>query len=223
MVGGRAATWKVAFKCDAGRQRQLLRLWARDRYLELKQAVHPALSGGYSSAPLFGQLPWTTTIATSAIAFTALALWAVTARAEMGPCLSADHGSLICGSGDGAARTIPETALTFQTAGSCLAIYKPAPDRSTQRDDPNLENVIVHIDDGAILAKSRGAYWHLGDRYAPRQYLRAAWSPDSRMLIKTAGSVDVSDYGRTLRLREDDRITGPFDLAKVLYPAIRAR
>ncbi len=162
-------------------------------------------------------------IATCAIAFTVLALWAVTARAEMGPCLSGDHGSLICGSGDGAARTIPETNSPSKRLALAWRLTNRPPTDRPSDGDPNLENVIVHIDDGAILAKSRGFYWYLGERYAPRQYLRAAWSPDSRMLIRTAGSVDVPDTAELFAFADDGRVTGPFDLVKVFDPAVRAK
>lgn len=90
-------------------------------------------------------------------------------------------------------------------------------------NDPDLESLIVRIQDGAILAKSTGFYWHLGDRYAPRQYLHAAWSPDSRFLIRTAGRVGVADSAELFAFAEDDRVIGPFDLAKLIDTAVRAQ
>jgi hypothetical protein len=160
--------------------------------------------------------------ASSVIAFMTLAFWTVTARAEMGPCLPADRGSLICGTGDGAARTIPETSSPSKRLALAWRFTNRPPTDRPNENDPNLESLIVRIGDGAILAKSRGAYWHLGDRYAPRQYLRAAWSPDSRLLIKIAGRVGVSDSAELFTFDEDDSIIGAFDLAKVLYAAMGA-
>jgi hypothetical protein len=164
----------------------------------------------------------TTVIAFMSLALMSLAFWTVTARAEMGPCLPADHGSLICGMGDGAARTIPETNPPSKRLALAWRFTNRPPTDRPSENDPNLESLIVRIGDGAILAKSRGVYWHLGDRYAPRQYLRTAWSPDSRLLIKIAGRVGVSDSAELFAFDEDDNVAGAFDLAKVLDDAMGA-
>jgi hypothetical protein len=151
-----------------------------------------------------------------------LGLAPLTAAAEIGPCLPDDHGGLTCGSGDGAARVILKTRSPSGRLALAWRVIGGPPTIPPNSDDPGLESVIVRIKDGAILAKSRGVYWDIGERYAPKQYLRAAWSPDSRLLIRTAGRVGVPDSAELFAFAEDDGIIGPFDLAKVLDPAVRA-
>lgn len=157
-----------------------------------------------------------------AIALMALALWSGTVPAKMGPCWPDGYGNFFCGEGDGAARIIPKTTSPSHRLALAWRLNNRPPTIRPNEGDPDLESLIVRIEDGAILAKSRGVYWNTGDRYAPRQYLRAAWSPDSRLLIRTAGRVGVPDLAELFAFAEDDGIIGPFDLAKVLDPAVRA-
>ena len=50
------------------------------------------------------------------------------------------------------------------------------------RDQPptGVENLLIRIADGAVLAKLGGEYWATGDMRANRYDLLAAWSPDSQ-------------------------------------------
>src|SRR5438034_9155254 len=58
------------------------------------------------------------------------------------------------------------------------------------RDRPpaGVENLLVRIADGAVLAKLGGEYWATGEMRANRYDLLAAWSPDSRAVIAVANS-----------------------------------
>ena len=152
----------------------------------------------------------------------ALAVWTIPGRTEMGPCRPNDLGNFFCGEGDGAARIIPKTTSpSYRLALAWRLNNRPATYQPNEAD-PDLESLIVRIEDGAILAKSRGVYWNTGDRYAKQQYLSAAWSPDSRLLVRTAGTRDAPDSAELFAFAEDDGIIGPFDLVKVLDPAVRA-
>jgi hypothetical protein len=153
----------------------------------------------------------------------ALALSFDTAAAEMGPCRKDGHDSSYCGEGDGAARIIPNTTSPSHRLALAWRLNDKPPVRRPDEGDPALESLIVRVDDGAILAKSKGTYWNTGDRYAPRQYLSAAWSQDSRLLIRTAGVGSGTDSAEVFAFAADDRVTGPFDLVKVLDPAVRAQ
>ncbi|MGA3310873.1 MAG: hypothetical protein ABSD08_20010 [Xanthobacteraceae bacterium] len=162
-------------------------------------------------------------IATCAIAFTALVLLILPVRSEMGPCRRDGQESSYCGEGEGAARIIPKTTSPSHRLALAWRVTNRPPTIRPNDNDPDLESLIVRIEDGAILAKSRGFYWNLGDRYAPRQYFRAAWSPDSRLLIRTAGRGGVPDSAELFAFTEDDGVIGPFDLVKVVDPAVRAQ
>ena len=157
-----------------------------------------------------------------ALAFAALVFAPLIARAEMGPCIPDDRGSLTCGTGVGAARVIPKTTSPSNRLAFAWRLTSSAPGYQLQEDNPDLESLIVRIKDGAILAKSRGTYWDMGDRYAKAQYLTAAWSPDSRLLIRMAAKGDAPHSAELFAFAQDDGITGPFDLVKVLDPAVRA-
>lgn len=157
-----------------------------------------------------------------ALAFTALVIAPLMARAEMGPCLPDDRGSLTCGTGVGAARVIPKTTSPSNRLALAWRLTSSAPGYQLHEDNPDLESLIARIEDGAILAKSRGTYWDMGDRYAKAQYLTAAWSPDSHLLIRMAGKGAAPHTAELFAFAQDDSVTGPFDLVKVLDPAVRA-
>ena len=157
-----------------------------------------------------------------ALAFAALAIAPLIARAEMGPCIPDDRGSLTCGNGVGAARVIQKTTSPSNRLALAWRLTSSAPGYQLHEDNPDLESLIVRVEDGAILAKSQGTYWDMGDRYAKAQYLTAAWSPDSRLLIRMAGKGDAPHSAELFAFAQDDSVTGPFDLVKVLDPAVRA-
>jgi hypothetical protein len=157
-----------------------------------------------------------------ALAFAALVIAPLIARAEMGPCIPDDRGSLTCGTGVGAARVIPKTTSPSNRLALAWRLTSSAPGYQLHEDNPDLESLIVRIGDGAILAKSRGTYWDMGDRYAKAQYLTAAWSPDSRLLIRMAGKGDAPHSAELFAFAQDDSVPGPFDLVKVFDPAVRA-
>jgi hypothetical protein len=154
----------------------------------------------------------------AALAGFALILCARGAAAGMGPCVPADF-DLICGSGDGAARAIVKTISPSQRLAFAWRLVDRPPNQPTY-GDPKLENLIVRIKDGASLAKSRGSYWDLGMKIA-KAYLMTAWSPDSRLLVKVDQGVE-STSAELFAFAEDDAAIGPFDLAKVIEPAITA-
>jgi hypothetical protein len=157
-----------------------------------------------------------------ALAFAALVIAPSIARAEMGPCIPDDRGSLTCGNGVSSARVIPKTTSPSNRLALAWRLTSSAPGYQLHEDNPDLESLIVRIEDGAILAKSRGTYWDMGDRYAKAQYLTAAWSPDSRLLIRMAGKGDEPHSAELFAFAQDDGVTGPFDLVKVVDPAVRA-
>jgi hypothetical protein len=154
--------------------------------------------------------------------FAVFAIVPLIARAEMGPCIPDDHGGLTCGSGVGAARVIPKTRSPSGRLALAWRLKSSAPGYQLQEGNPDLESLIVRVDDGAILAKSQSTYWDMGDRYAKAQYLTAAWSPDSRLLIRMAGKSDAPHSAELFAFAQDDNVTGPFDLVKALNPAVRA-
>ncbi len=158
-------------------------------------------------------------IVTSAIALAALAVCSANAGAGMGPCRPADF-DLMCGSGDGAARVIVKTISPSKRLGFAWRLADRPPNKP-DHNDPKLENLIVRLEDGAVLAKSHGAYWDLGTKIA-KAYLMTAWSPDSRLLVKVEQRAE-SASAEVFALTENDTAIGPFDLVKVIAPAVRGK
>jgi hypothetical protein len=158
-----------------------------------------------------------------ALAVAALAFWLPKPSAQMGPCQRDGRASLYCGEGTGAARIIPDTTSPSHQFALAWRLANGPPTSRPNDGDPNLESLIVRVGDGAILAKSHGYYWHLGDRYAPRQYLHAAWSPNSRLLIRTTGRVDVPDTAELFVFSDADEVTSPLDLVQIFDPFVRAQ
>jgi hypothetical protein len=90
-----------------------------------------------------------------------------------------------------------------------------------KENDANLENVVVRIGDGAILAQSHGAYWDLGTKIAKAR-VAAAWSPDSRIAVKVEQR-EESASAELFAFSDDDTAIGPFELADLLKPALLAK
>lgn len=159
-------------------------------------------------------------IMAGSLALSALILCAGMGSAEMGPCTRADF-DLICGSGDGAARVIMKTiSPSKQIAFAWRLANRPPTDRP-RIDDPDLENFIVRIVDGTVLAKSHGAYWDLSTKIA-KAYLMTAWSPDSRLLVKVEQR-ETWAIGELYSFSDDGAALGPFDVAKIIVPPMLAK
>ncbi len=161
------------------------------------------------------------------IALMLAGLAAAPTAAGMGPCRPEAREdidkSLVCGSGDGAARVIRNTispskrlALAWRNSGAPPTVVP-------EENDPNLELVIVRLKDGVTLWKADGAYWDTGDTHINNIFEVATWSPDSRLLIETYDSRYSSDAVNLFAIGDNDVVTGPFDLLKVLGLAVRAQ
>jgi hypothetical protein len=157
---------------------------------------------------------------TSAAALVALMLSGRGAVAEMGRCVPAVDFDLMCGNGDGAARAIVKTISPSQRLAFAWRFANKPPTNPPNDPDPNLENLIVRIEDGAVLAKSHGSYWDLGTKIA-KAYLMTAWSPDSRLLVKVEQRAAFSS-AELFAFVENDAAIGPFDLVKTIEPAVLA-
>lgn len=157
----------------------------------------------------------------SATALVALVLSASHTVAEMGPCVPAHDFDLMCGSGNGAARAIVRTISPSQRLAFAWRLADKPPVERPADDDANLENLIVRLDDGAVVAKSRGAYWDLSTKIA-KAYLMIAWSPDSRLLVKVEQRAAFAS-AEVFAFAENDAAIGPLDLAEIVKPAVLAK
>jgi hypothetical protein len=145
----------------------------------------------------------------------------LSAAAEMGRCVPDGEGYMLCGSGAGAARVIAKTISPSKRLAFAWRLTDRPPTTRPDADDRGLENMIVRLDNGAVLAKSHGTYWDLGQKIA-KQYMFAVWSPDSRLLVKVAQSAEFTS-AEFFSFASDDTATGPFELVDAIVPALQAK
>jgi hypothetical protein len=89
-------------------------------------------------------------------------------------------------------------------------------------ETPNdVENVLIRVTDGAVLATLGGTYWETGGTRANRYDLLAAWSPDSRAVIEVANSRWDSDSFAYYRI--DGATATKLDLRALVEPVMTAR
>lgn len=158
-------------------------------------------------------------VAAAALAFYALIACAPRATAEMGPCQPDKFGGHTCGSGVGAARVIEDTLSPSKRLALAWRSAKGPP---TEEPNDDSEILVVRLADGAILAASKGMYWNTGEMRANRLEEIATWSPNSRLLIRSFNSRFSTDNVDLYAFGANDEATGPFDLLKVIDPAVRA-
>jgi hypothetical protein len=128
---------------------------------------------------------------------------------------------MFCGSGDGAVRTFYKATSPSGRLAFGWRLTDRPPTVVPKENDPNLENVVVRIGDGAILAQSHGAYWDLGTKIA-EAHVSAAWSPDSRLAVKVEQRADFAS-AELSRFLDDDGVIGPFELTDLIKPALLAK
>ncbi|NOJ48154.1 hypothetical protein [Bradyrhizobium archetypum] len=134
-------------------------------------------------------------------------------------CVVDQHGGLVCGEGKAAMRVFADT--TSPSKNYAFA-WRSEQGLLLGRDIPDkVENVLIRIADGTVLAKLGGEYWETGEMRANRYELVAAWSPDSRSVIEVANSRWDSDSFAYYRI--DGETATKLDLRALVEPVMTAR
>ncbi|KRQ95650.1 hypothetical protein CQ12_03425 [Bradyrhizobium jicamae] len=134
-------------------------------------------------------------------------------------CVADQHGGLVCGEGKAAMRVVADTMSPSKDYAFAWRTPQGLPSGS---DSPeNIENVLIRVSDGAMLAKLGGEYWATDAMRANRYELIAAWSPDSRSVIEVANSRWESDSFAYYRI--DGATAAKLDLRALVEPVIAAR
>ena len=142
-----------------------------------------------------------------------------TAAVRAQACVADQSGDLVCGSGKGALRVF---ANTTSPSRNYAFAWRTAQGLPSGRDAPdNVENVLIRVTDGAVLAKLGGTHWETGEMRANRYDLLAAWSPDSRSVIEVANSRWDSDSFAYYRI--DGAAAVKLDLRALVEPVMTAR
>jgi hypothetical protein len=150
-------------------------------------------------------------------AFVALQLLLESPQAEMGPCRP-ERGWITCGNGDGAARIVEKTISPSGRLAFAWRLTDRPPSETPAEIDPKLENLIVRIEDGAVVTKSHSLYWDLGSKIA-KAFLFTAWSSDSRLLIKVEQR-GANASAELFSFDQNDRALGPVELVGAIKPAV---
>jgi hypothetical protein len=144
----------------------------------------------------------------------------LTARAVMGPCKADPEANLICGEGNGAARVIAKTISPSKRFALAWRLTNGPLSRQPNDHDPDVENVVVRIENGDVIVKTHGSYWENGVRQAKANVF-AAWSPGEGFLVAGVEYND-SETGEIFAFNERGAVIGPFDVVKAIEPAVRA-
>jgi len=88
-------------------------------------------------------------------------------------CVADPVGGLACGEGKGALRVFADSTLPSK---GCAFAWRSSEGLSSGNDFPpgEVENVLIRLADGAVLAKLGGTYWDTGQMHANRHDLMAA-------------------------------------------------
>ena len=142
----------------------------------------------------------------------------------MGPCKPIDgNDGLFCGTGKGSARVIDDSV---SPDGKLALAWRDPDDVPTEQPGTDdLELMVVRLADGAMLAKTATAYWHAGNAgRVNRLQERAAWSRDSRMVVRAFHSrFDTDNLDLFVLAPQQDRLIGQVDLRAIVLPALQAR
>jgi hypothetical protein len=151
--------------------------------------------------------------------FIALAVQSLTA-VHAQACVADQDGDLVCGEGKAAMRVVADTTSPSKNYAFAWRSEQGLP---SGRDlpPPGVENLLIRITDGAVLAKLGGQYWATDEMRANRYDLLAAWSPDSRSVVEVANSRWDSDSFAYYRI--DGATATRLDLRALVEPVLTAR
>jgi hypothetical protein len=144
---------------------------------------------------------------------------AQTAALRAEACVADQHGELVCGEGKGAMRVFADTV----SPSKLYAFAWRSPDGLPAGDGipSGVENILIRLSDGAVVAKLGGEYWASGRMRANRYDLIAAWSSGSRAVIEVANSRWDSDS--LVYYAVDGATVAKVDLRALLAPAMKAK
>jgi hypothetical protein len=144
---------------------------------------------------------------------------AQTAAMRADSCIADQYGGLVCGEGKDAVRVIDDT--TSPSKIFAFAWRDPGGLPSAQDNPPGVEDVLVRLSDGAVIAKLGGQYWNTGELRPNRYDMLAVWSPDSRAVIEVANSRWDSDAFAYYLL--DGASVTKLDLRALVEPVMKAQ
>jgi hypothetical protein len=135
-------------------------------------------------------------------------------------CNTDKFGALVCGEGNNALRSFADTT---SPSGKFAFAWRSTQGLPTGDKLPSgdIENVLIRLADGVVLAKLGGVHWATGEMRANRSDILAAWSPDSGAVIEVAND-RWDTYSLGYYALGGDKATTS-DLRAVIEPALKAK
>jgi hypothetical protein len=103
-----------------------------------------------------------------------------------GPCVADQHGGFVCRKDGQAVRALSET---MSPSRKFAFAWHSSDGVSGKEFSPgDVEDLLIRLDDGQVLAKLGGNYWDTGQARANRYATLAVWAADSRGVVEVANS-----------------------------------
>ena len=136
-----------------------------------------------------------------------------------GPCVADQHDGFVCGEGGQAVRALSET---MSPSRKFAFAWHSSDGISGKEFSPgDVEDLLIRLDDGQVLAKLGGNYWDTGQARANRHATLAVWAADSRGVVEVANSRWDTDSFAYYAIDGDNATK--VDLRALVDPAMRAR
>jgi len=146
------------------------------------------------------------------------------AQAQVGPCVPDGHNGLVCGTGVGGARVVDGSVSPSKRFALAWSSRKTGPlDQNVDNWPYDLEDMVIRISDGAVLARVPGIFFDTGQLHSNHESETGSWSPDSHYLVESVQDRYATPRFELYAIESGDQLIGPVDLNKIVEPVLRAR
>lgn len=148
------------------------------------------------------------------------ALVAAASPARSGACPPDGSASFVCGEGKEVFRVFADTVSPSKAFAFAWRSSAGLP-RGDGEPGGDIENLLVRLADGKVLARLGGQYWSTGEMRANRYDLGAIWSADSRTVVEIAnGRWDTESFAC---YRIGDGEAAVINLLALIEPVLMAK
>jgi hypothetical protein len=141
-----------------------------------------------------------------------------------------ERATIVCNAGDRVLRVIQKSlspdvrygvAWMTREAKPQGAKYQEAPDGAVTVHDADVDNFLVRLTDGKLLAKLTGGHFSDQPNYLSSDHF-SYWSPDGGYLVVVNNGRWSTWFADVYRIDKDDRVSGHFDLLPFCKAALLA-
>jgi hypothetical protein len=155
---------------------------------------------------------------------------AVQSASAQATACKAERATTVCKAGDRMLRVIQKSqspdgrygvAWTTRAAKPQGAQYEEAPDGAVTVHGADVDNFLVRLPDGKLLAKLAGEHFSDKPNYLSSDHF-SYWSPDGNYLVEVNNGRWSTRFADAYRIAKDDRVSGRFDLLPFCKTALLA-